>query len=350
MTSLHRAQVLMDLGRHAEARAELAVHLARQPDSVLGLCMLAHSELASDEPDAALAITARVVALAPEEEWPLRIRALALMRLRRFRDARAAAKAAVRADSDNWRTHYVRALVHAETADYEQAHAMARQAAELAPHEADVHVILGLSLAGMGRDDEARAAYQEALRLDPESARALNNLAAVDINSARLGRAARNVAAGLRLAPNEETLQQNLDMVVLRLSRRLLLLVVLGLLPIALVPAAADHAWWARAATGAVLACLYGVVVWTTLRHLPAGARRHLRGLPRRMPTAERVLGVMLVVLGTLSLFLAFAPAPAWDAVTRVLAVIVHNPHAQTMAALWVVAWISVRLRARRHH
>jgi hypothetical protein len=102
------------------------------------------------------------------------------------------------------------------------------------------------------------------------------------------------------------------------------------------------------AATGAVLLCLYGVVVWTTLRHLPAGARQHLRGLPRRMPTAERVLGIMLVALGTLSLFLSFAPGPAWDAVAGVLGAVVRNPHAQLTAALWVVIWISVRLRARR--
>ena len=348
MTSLHRAQALMDLGRHNEARAELAAHLARQPDSVLGLCMLAHCELEAGEPRAALAATGRVVAVAPEEEWALRIRALALVRLRRYRDARAAAKAAVRADPDNWRTHHVRAMVYSETAAYEEALEMARQAVELAPLEADVHVILGLALAGLGRDDEARAAYLEALRIDPESAPALNNLAAADINSARIGRAARNVAAGLRLAPNDETIQRNLDVMAVQLLRRLLLLVGFGLLPITLVPAAVDYAWWARAATGTVLLCLYGVVPWTTLRHLPTGARRHLRGLPRRMPTAERWLGVMLVVLGTLSLYLSFAPGPAWDAVTRVLGAIVSDPQAQKIAALCVLIWMSVQLRGRR--
>lgn len=189
MTALHRAQVLMELRRHAEARAELAAHLAREPDSVFGLCMLAHCELESGEPGAALATTGRVVAVSPEEGWALRIRALAL----------------VRANPDNWQTHYVRALVHAETAAYEEAHAMARQAAELAPHEADVHVMLGLSLAGLGRHDQARAAYQEALRLAPESAGALNNLAAVDIKSARLGRAARNVVAGCGWRPTRNS-------------------------------------------------------------------------------------------------------------------------------------------------
>jgi len=348
MTSLHRARVLMDLGRHTEARAELAAHLAGQPDSVLGLCMLAHCELVSGEPGAALATTGRVIAAAPEAEWALRVRSLALVRLRRYRDARAAARAAVLADPDNWRTHYVRAVVHAETAAYEEAHAMATRAAELAPHEADVHVMLGLSLAGLGRHDEARAAYQEALRLDPESARALNNLAAVDLRSARLGPAARNLAAGLRLAPNDELLQRNLDVVALRLSRRLLMLVMPGLLAIALVPSGVDHAWWARATTGAVLLCLYGVVAWSTLRHVPAGARRHLRGLPRRMPTPERVLGVMLLVLGTLSLFLAFAPGPAWDAVARALGAVLRSPHFQLLVALWVVMGIIVRLRPRR--
>jgi len=349
MTSLHRAQVLADLRRFTEARAELAAYLAREPESVAGLCLLAQCELMTDDPGRAVATTGRVIAVAPEDEWALRVRALALAKLSRHREARTVARAAVTAGPDNWRNHYVRALVYTETAHGEEALASARRAVELAPHEADAHVVLGLALSGLGHKDQARTAYEEALRLDPESAGALNNLAAMDINASRLGRGARNVAAGLRLNPGGKLLQRNLDVVALRLMRRLLLLLPLtGLLPIALVPAAADYAWWARAATGAVLVCLYALVVWSTLRHLPPGARLHLRGLPRRMRTAERVLGVILVVLASVFLFLAFAPGPAWEVGAGVLGAIVRSPHFQLLGVIWFLMGIAQAFRRRR--
>ena len=76
-----------------------------------------------------------------------------------------------------------------------------------------------------------------------------------------------------------------------------------------LVSGATHGVWPARAGVGAAIIVADVLVVWLTLRHLPGGARRHLRGLPRRMTTRQRVVGVALV-LGTLGLLaLAFIPA-----------------------------------------
>lgn len=348
MTSLHRAQALVGLRRFTEARAELAAYLAREPDSVAGLCLLALCELMTGDPGRAVATTGRVLAAAPEDEWALRVRALAMAKLSRHRDARAVARAAVAAGPDTWQNHYVRAQVHSETAHFDETLASARRAVELAPHQSDTHLMLGVALAGLGRRDEARAAYEEALRLDPESSSALNNLAAMDINASRLGRGARKVAAGLRVDPGGKLLQRNLDVVAIRLLQRLVLLVMAELVPMVLVPRLAGNAWWARAVTGLVLVSLCVLLVWPTLRHLPAGARLALRGLPRRMRTGQRVLGVMLVVFAAVLLCLAFAPGPVWAVGNGVVGAIAGDSSLPVLAAVWLLVLLAQSFRGRR--
>jgi tetratricopeptide (TPR) repeat protein len=345
MTALARAQVLVDLGRHTEARAALAPHLANEPDSLTGLYLLAQCELALGDSTAALAAADRAIAVAPEAEWALRLRALALADLGRHRAAREAAKAAIRIDPGNWLTHYVLAIVSQKGA-FDEAYPAARRAVELAPHEAEAHVMVGITAAGLGHKKEARAAYHEALRLDPESATALNNLAAMDINRARLGSAARNVTAGLRVDPSAALLQRNLDVVVLRLMSRLLNLMLLtGFLPMVLIAGAAHHAWWARASVGAVQVTVYTVVIWSTARHLPRGATRHLRGLPRRMTGGQRVFGVVLVLLAVALLFMAFAPGSLWLAGAGVLALMIRG--FQLLLVFWVISWVARKLRGK---
>lgn len=347
MTALDRAQVLADLGRHTEARAELAIHLANEPDSLGGLYLLAQCELALDDPTAALAAADCAIAVAPEAELAMRLRALALADLGRHRAAREAAKAAIRIDPGHWRTHYVLAIVRSRTDVFDEAYPAALRAVELAPHESEAHVMVGITAAGMGHKKEARAAYHEALRLDPQSATALNNLAAMDINRARLGSAARNVTAGLRVDPGAELLQRNLDIVVLRLMSRLLNLMLLtGFLPMVLIAGAAHHAWWARVSVGAVQVTVYTAVIWSTVRHLPRGAARHLRGLPRRMTGGQRVFGVVLVLLAVALMFMAFAPGSLWLAGAGVLALMIRG--FQVLLVFWAISWVARKLRGPR--
>ena len=351
MGSLARAQGLADLGRPAEARAELARYLATEPHSVAALCLLARCELELGDPAATLRATESALAVAPESEWALRLRALALSTQSRHRDAVATADAAVRVDPHDWTNHYVLAQVLLAAADSRQgAYEAARRAVELAPHEAQAHVVLGMAASALKRKAEERAAYEEALRLNPESAIALNNLAAMDIDSARLGRAARNVTAGLSLSPSEEILQRNLDAVALRLMVRLMNVVLLtGFLPLVLVLAATDNAWWARATVGVVQLCTYALVAWLTLRYLPPGARRHLRGLPRRMTGGQRFYAGVLVVLVLALMVTAFAPGSLWVAGAGVIAVIIQM--FQVLLVIWIVraavGWLRRRFRYR---
>ena len=316
MSTLVRAQSLAELGRFAEARAEVSRYLGTQPDSVAGLCLLGLCELRLNNLTETLRATQRALAQDPESEWALRLRAHALSKQGREREAVASAEAAVKVAPQFWETHYSLAFVLREHSDgtlATRAYESARRAVELAPHDPRAHVMVGLTASNLGRPNEERESYQEALRLDPAHATALNNLAAMDINSRRLASGARNLVAGLRLAPGEELLQQNLDAVGLRLMVRLLNVMLLtGVLGMIVAGSLADGAWWARATTGCVLLGAYTLVVVTTMRHLPSGARRHLRGLPRRMTAQQRLVGIALVVFTIAILIAAFGPGQLW--------------------------------------
>jgi hypothetical protein len=97
-----------------------------------------------------------------------------------------------------------------------------------------------------------------------------------------------------------------------------------------------------------MLVSLCVLMVWPTLRHLPAGARLALRGLPRRMRTGQRVLGVMLVVFAAVLLFLAFTPGPVWAVGDGILGAIVGDSHVPVFAAVWFLVLLAQSFRGRR--
>ncbi len=147
----------------------------------------------------------------------------------------------------------------------------------------------------------------------------------MDINRSRLGRAARHLTAGLRSDPRETMLHRNLDVVALRLMGRLTTVMLLtGVVPLMVIARQVDYAWWARASIGVVQVGTYALVAWSTLRHLPRGALRQLRGLPRRMTFGQRYYGIVFVALTLALLCVAFVPGSSWQAGVGVLGVVFY--------------------------
>jgi tetratricopeptide (TPR) repeat protein len=345
LITLSKIQHLVELGRYREARAEVAQYLATDPDSAIGLCLLATCELNLDKHHAALYAADRALTTIPEEDWPLRLRALALHKLGESAAAVEAAEAAVRADPSFWANHHTLANVSV-TVDKHTAHAAAAAAVELAPHQPEAYVTLGLTLSHLKRRREERAAYAEALRLDPENAYALNNLAAADINRARLSRGTRNLVAGLRLAPSEQILQRNLDAMVMRLMARLLnVLLLCGLIGLIVANQLTDGAYWGRASAGGLLIAADAAIAWWTLRHLPKGAWRHLRGLPGRMTGAQRWTGLLLVIFTIALIAAAFLPGQAGLIGAGTMGIVVRI--FQVLLVIWVIRWAIQKIRRR---
>ncbi len=66
-----------------------------------------------------------------------------------------------------------------EQGRYEEGLAILRRALAALPEDAVVHYHIGIAAFNLGRDDEARIAFQQAVRLEPDMARAQMNLAEV---------------------------------------------------------------------------------------------------------------------------------------------------------------------------
>lgn len=311
--TLARIQSLIDVGRYAEARTRVTEYLAAEPSSVDGCCLLATCELELNAPAAAVRAAERAIRLAPSFDLAHRLRALGLSANHVPLDALDAAEEAVRLDPNDYVNHHTVALVlvrRSESLNPDEvvrAREAALRAVELAPHAPDAHIVAGLTAGLLKRRRDERTSYLEALRLDPQNAIAMNNLAAMDVRGFRFGRATRRIVAGLRMDPQEKVLHANLDGVLVSLVARLFVVVLvcgIGLVVIL----NRTGAWAPRAALAGGMLLVCGLVAARTVRHLPRGARLLLRGLPQRLDQDERVLAILLVVLAAAIVVVAAIP------------------------------------------
>ncbi len=101
------------------------------------------------------------------------------------------------------------------------------EAVRLEPDYARAHADLGLALARANRDDEAIAQYSEALRLQPDMADVHNNLGVQLAQHGRVEEARRHFEEAVRLDPGFELAQVNLGLALARTGRREEAIVVL---------------------------------------------------------------------------------------------------------------------------
>lgn len=343
-----RAYSYVDLGRWRDAASELGRVLAGAPQSAEALCLLAQCQLQLGDDHAARRAIESALAVAPDDEWAHRLHSLALQRLGMHREAVAAAWEAVRLAPQIADTHsrYAAALLQLGGPP-DVARAAADRAVELAPHSPGAHVVQGVAAGCQGRVAEERDAYRRALALDPTHATALSNLAAIDANRGRLGGAARFLTAALRNDPHHASALALLDVVGVRLLRRLTVVTVLGGLVAALLALAErdgeTSVGWMRAPVGIATLAVCALVARATLRHLPAGAHLHLRGLPRRLGWIDRLVGVALCLATVSMAGAAFLPGDA--AATAAVGVLLVLRLGWVAAAVGAFRWLRANAR-----
>ena len=89
----------------------------------------------------------------------------------------------------------------------------------IVPESADVHNMLGISLAQKGRMDQAIPEFREALRLEPDSAMTHWHLGAALASRGVRDQAIEHLRRSVQLDPNNAQARQDLD-TVLSLDRR----------------------------------------------------------------------------------------------------------------------------------
>ena len=221
---LERAETLLDLGRAAEAERVARDHLAAQPESAGALNLLCRAlNEQRRHPEAEQAIRA---ALELEPDESMHVLQLASTQTQLGQQARAVDTALHLLDLEpyEWSSHYIlcQALLSGRRPRTRQAYDAAVEARELAPWNPDTHNLVGMCAADLRRPEEAEAAYREALRLDPQHAFAMNNLAALALDRGEFGSAGAGLTAAAQTTPQEGIIRANLDLLVVKWSQRLL--------------------------------------------------------------------------------------------------------------------------------
>ncbi|MFI7601658.1 tetratricopeptide repeat protein [Actinoplanes sp. NPDC049681] len=307
-----RARHLAELGRHADAEAELRAALAAEPGdadllTLLGYVLRRHHdyEAALEACDAAIAADARLADAHAE-------RAESLMALIRDADAIAAAGEAARLAPYEPAGHLVLARALASAGRHDEARTAARHGLSLAPQSVDALLTVAGVERGAGRRKEAEQAARQALAIDPASPYGRWLMAMLDAERLHVGRSMRalhDVARDDPARPDVISMTWPVRSLLSALRRWLAAAVLL-------VAAAAPAATWWRPAAGAsrVLAALFAAVVagFGLRVLLPAGRLpwRCLRLVPRRLRRAT--LGGTATVAVMVALLTAYAMTGLW--------------------------------------
>uniref|UniRef100_A0AAU2JJE2 Tetratricopeptide repeat protein n=1 Tax=Streptomyces sp. NBC_00049 TaxID=2903617 RepID=A0AAU2JJE2_9ACTN len=187
--ALQQADALCDLGRYEQAAALAAQHLAGAPDDADALVLLARCRHRLGDEQQALTAVEQALRAAPESVSAWLMHAHVLLALKEYEQAEGSARRAVELAPQYWAGHYTLGIVldravrgKRKRAAYESA----RTAAALAPEESDAHFLVGLTAHRTGNHRVAQQSYETALRLDPDSSRAHNNLSLLHLRRRRL--------------------------------------------------------------------------------------------------------------------------------------------------------------------
>ncbi|WP_404963048.1 tetratricopeptide repeat protein [Streptomyces sp. 147326] len=177
--ALQRADALFDLGRHEQAAALAAQHLAGDPDDADALVLLARCRHSLGDEQQALTTVEHALRVAPESVSAWLTRTHILLALKEYEQAEGSARRAVELAPQHWASHYTLGMVLDRGARRKRkraAYESARRAVALAPEESDAHVLVGLTAHHTGNHRVAQQSYETALRLNPDNSTAHNNL------------------------------------------------------------------------------------------------------------------------------------------------------------------------------
>jgi tetratricopeptide (TPR) repeat protein len=199
---VQRAQLLAELGRYDEAAAELGFAIALEPDNAEARVVLARVHLAADRPTEALTAADAAATAAPTQASALVAKALALADLRRFGEAaQVADQLLTRWPADDVYAQRSAAAILGEARNGQPALDAAWRAVQLAPEEAEGHLVLGLVAARLELFGLAERAYREALRIDPALAEADQDVGIMRLERRRYARALARLAESAAAEP-----------------------------------------------------------------------------------------------------------------------------------------------------
>jgi tetratricopeptide (TPR) repeat protein len=205
---LERAEVLMEVGRNAEAVSVLKEAARTAPDDHRVLCRLSLASIRLKDYTGGLNYAKLAVAAAPDSEWAHRLCSIAYRCLKDPQEATTAARKAVTLDVENCQGYQVLAMAQIALGDVDAAGRSADRALELAPYDADVLALQAEVAMSHSKYTEAEKWARRALDLDAENAEALRVLGNALLRTKGKRAALPCYVALLKLDPGYSTVQQ----------------------------------------------------------------------------------------------------------------------------------------------
>lgn len=319
------AQVYLDIGNYRRAAEVLQSALAEEPNDAGLLAQYARARLGlKDYRDAAHAAHAALAA-DPDNEHAKRLYALALQGQGRQREALWVAWKATTDHPDVYIAHHAYAsLLHAAGRSREALDVI-DEALRLYPASADSLVLRGDIHRALQSVTAAEEDYHQALRLEPDHASAVHNLAVNRLRWGKLTTAINGFLGAGRLDPELGGLvRRNIGVVLIRvlhLSTACVIVLAAALIAVMVMHDRSQTTLIPRVFTGVVTLVLVGVIVWL-VRSVPRPTLRAV--LRERTFLAVRlvflvfaiVAGLATVVVGSTPLTDALGPLLLFGAVS----------------------------------
>lgn len=161
---LMEAKCLVNLDEFANADQALRRYLVARPDSPEALYLLGYALEREDKPKESLMIFNKAAAVSAPTANDLKIASLDYVLLQDYHDALHWLQRSLAADATDPETWYFLGRTQMQLGDFVSAENSFRRAIALSPDDFKAYNNLGLSLAAQNRNDEAEAAYRDAVR------------------------------------------------------------------------------------------------------------------------------------------------------------------------------------------
>jgi Tfp pilus assembly protein PilF len=173
---ISRAEHLIEVGRHAEAIPLLTKALAIDPSDYQANALMALCFLELNRLEDSLKFAEKAIEADPEVEWGHRVRSLCLTQMGRHRDALKSAEEAARLEPEEPMALHTLTNARLQLKKIKQAKESAEQMLEVAPELDTTHFTMGNVQLASGDNYLAEQSFREAMRINPNSADARNNL------------------------------------------------------------------------------------------------------------------------------------------------------------------------------
>jgi Flp pilus assembly protein TadD len=188
-------------GRTDEARTRFEALVADDPENPVFIGQLAELCRRTGDPDRAVALYRRAIAVAPADRDARYNLAVTLQEAGHTGEAFEALTAAIKLDPARPEAHNALGIALALRGDLEQARGEFSRAVELDPHDARAFNNLGNVLRDLKRPDEAEPAYRRAVALAPTYPDPLNGIGTLEVQRHHPDAAIPYFERALALAP-----------------------------------------------------------------------------------------------------------------------------------------------------